>query len=183
MQRGGRSGPIVDIDLSDRRVLASYPNYSSAQRTVDQLSDRGFDVSTLSIVGTDLLLVERVLGRLTTGRAALAGAASGAWFGVFLGLIFGIATPYFWVPLIYGIVLGAVFGGVFGALAQSTYRGTRDFASTRTIVAQRYDVLVTSDRFAAASAALGQPQGQSPTAQPATQPVTQPQSTAQPPTT
>lgn len=157
LQPGGRSGPVADIDLSNRRVLASYSEYASAQRTVDQLSDRGFAVNTLSIVGTDLLLVERVLGRLTTGRAALAGAASGFWFGLLIGLIFGIATPYFWVPVLYGVLFFTIFGAIFGWVGHSVYRGTRDFASARTIVAQRYDVLVLSERFDEATRTLGAP--------------------------
>jgi hypothetical protein len=158
MGRGlGQVGPVADIDFSSRRVLASYPDYASAQHTVDLLSDRGFDVSKTSIVGSDLLLVESVFGRLTTGRAAAAGAASGAWFGIFIGLIFGIATPYFWVPLLWGLILGAIFGAVFGAAGHAAYRGTRDFASTRTIVAQRYDVLVAADQWVKASSVLGAP--------------------------
>ena len=62
--------------------MASYDDYALAQRAVDQLSDDGFPVEHLDIVGSDLRLVERVTGRLTKGRAAAAGAASGAWFGV-----------------------------------------------------------------------------------------------------
>ena len=40
------------------------------------------------IVGTELKQVERVTGRLTTGRVALGGLLSGVWMGLFIGLIF-----------------------------------------------------------------------------------------------
>lgn len=150
----GMSVPVPDLDLGDRRVVSSFPDYASAQKAVDTLSDRGFDVSRVSIVGSDLRMVENVLGRMTTARAALAGAVSGLWFGLLLGLIFGIATPYFLIPLVWGLVLGAVFGAIFGALGHAAYRGTRDFSSARTIVAQRYDVMVDANSVAEAHRTL-----------------------------
>src|SRR5262245_16799865 len=71
-------------------TVGTFTDYASAQRAVDYLSDNGFPVERAAMVGTDLRLVERVLGRMTTARAALAGAASGAWFGLLIGLLFGI---------------------------------------------------------------------------------------------
>ena len=44
-----------------------YDNYAAAQQTVDFLSDNGFPVEQSAIVGTDLRMVENVLGRLTVG--------------------------------------------------------------------------------------------------------------------
>ena len=58
--------------------IATYRTYLEAQRAVDYLSDEKFPVQHVSIVGTDLKMVERVTGRLTYGRVALAGALSGA---------------------------------------------------------------------------------------------------------
>ena len=46
-------------------TVARFDDYEAAQRAVDQLSDDGFPVETLDIVGSDLHLVERVTGRLT----------------------------------------------------------------------------------------------------------------------
>ena len=51
-------------------TVARFDDYSSAQRAVDWLSDDGFPVEQLDIVGSDLRLVERVTGRLTKARAA-----------------------------------------------------------------------------------------------------------------
>ena len=42
------------------------------------------------IVGTDLKQVERITGRLTTGKVALGGALSGLWLGLFVGVIFSL---------------------------------------------------------------------------------------------
>jgi hypothetical protein len=59
-------------------TVARFDDYETAQRAVDRLSDDGFPVETLDIVGSDLRLVERVTGRL--GGLAI-GAVWGAVFG------------------------------------------------------------------------------------------------------
>ena len=99
-----------------------------------------------AIVGTDLRLVESVLGRLTTGRAALAGAASGAWFGLFIGLLFGIFSNSNWFAvLIVCIVIGAIWGAIFGAIAHAATRGRRDFTSMSSLQAKEYAVNVSTE--------------------------------------
>ncbi|MCY7372864.1 MAG: hypothetical protein LH461_04080, partial [Spirochaetaceae bacterium] len=77
-------------DIPRGQVIGSYDTYVEAQRAVDYLSDQQFPVQHVSIVGSDLRMVENVLGRLTRGRAALAGAASGAWFGLFVGVLLSL---------------------------------------------------------------------------------------------
>lgn len=126
------------------QVVGSYSSYPEAQRAVDQLSDGSFPVEHVEIVGRDLRIVERVLGRVTTGRATLAGAASGAWWGLFIGLLVGLfASGAEWLGLVLGgLLIGAVWGGVFGFVAQWATRGQRDFSSTRSIDAGRYDLAV-----------------------------------------
>ena len=74
-------------DIPRGQVVGTYDTYLEAQRAVDFLSDKEFPVQHVSIVGSDLRMVENVLGRLTRGRAAAAGAASGAWFGLFVGVL------------------------------------------------------------------------------------------------
>lgn len=131
------------ISLAWNKV-ASYDDYEQAQATVDALSDAGFPVESVDIVGSDLRLVERVTGRLTKGRAAMAGAASGAWFGLLVGLLVGLfTTGPRWLGLVLGgVLIGAVWGGVFGFAGHAATGGRRDFASTRTLTATRYDVVV-----------------------------------------
>ena len=50
-----------------------YDDYAAAQKAVDFLSDNEFPVENCMIVGTDLKQVERITGRLTTGKVALGG--------------------------------------------------------------------------------------------------------------
>jgi hypothetical protein len=128
--------------------VASFPDYASAQRAVDFLSDEKFPVQRTSIVGTNLRLVETVLGRLTTGRAAMAGAASGAWFGLFIGFLFGVfsSTTSNWFGfLIAAVLIGTVWGAIFGASAHAMTRGRRDFTSRSTLQASEYAVNAESD--------------------------------------
>ncbi|WP_020522068.1 general stress protein [Catelliglobosispora koreensis] len=137
-------GPAADPGLGKAMVtVASYPDYEAAQRAVDFLSDNKFPVEHTAIVGTGLSLVENVLGRMTTGKAALAGLASGAWFGLFIGLLLSIFTPRHWLaPILTGLLIGAVWGAIFGAIAHAATRGRRDFTSRSSLQATEYAVSV-----------------------------------------
>ena len=124
--------------------IGSYSTYEEAQRAVDHLADNDFPVQEVTIVGVDLMLVERVTGRLTWARVLGGGAASGAWFGVFVGLILGLFSEQggaSFGPVLVGLVTGVFFGLVFAGLAYYFARGRRDFSSASQLVAGRYDVL------------------------------------------
>jgi hypothetical protein len=124
--------------------VGSFDTYAEAQRAVDYLSDNEFPVENVTIVGSDLQMVERVTGRLTRGRAALGGAASGAWFGLFVGTLLGVFSDSgtsFFVLVLSGIAYGAVFGTVFGLIGYAATGGRRDFTSNSQIVARRYELL------------------------------------------
>jgi hypothetical protein len=137
-------------------TVASYPTYEEAQAAVDRLSDEHFPVESIDIVGSDLRLVERVTGRLTKGRAAAAGAASGAWFGLFIGLLVGLFTsgPAWIGLLVGGLLIGAAWGAVFGYAAHAATGGRRDFSSTRTLTATRYDIVARGGTAPAAREVL-----------------------------
>jgi hypothetical protein len=136
-------------------TVATCPTYADAQALVDRLSDDGFPVEHLDIVGSDLKLLERVTGRLTNTSAAAAGAASGAWFGLFVGLLLGLFSTDGWLGLILaGLVIGAVWGALFGYLGHAALRGQRDFASTQALLAGRYDVVARDGQADAAREAM-----------------------------
>jgi hypothetical protein len=122
-------------------VVGSYADYALAQQAVDYLSDNKFPVERTAIIGTDLRLVENVLGRLTTARAAGAGLASGAWFGLLIGLLLGIFSNSNWFAVIFVcLLIGAVWGAAFGAIAHAATGGRRDFASRSSLQAGQYAV-------------------------------------------
>jgi hypothetical protein len=127
-------------------TVATYTDYASAQRAVDYLSDQGFPVERTAIVGTNLRLVEKVLGRLTTARAAMAGAASGAWLGLLIGLLFGIfSVSSWWKVLVAAILIGAAWGAIFGAIAHGATGGRRDFTSRSMLQASEYGISVDAE--------------------------------------
>ncbi len=137
------AGPEPRTLVRSLVTLATYPDYESAQRAVDYLSDNQFPVQYTTIIGTDLRLVENVLGRMTTTRAALTGAASGAWFGLLIGLLLGIfSVSAWWALLLTGLVIGALWGAAFGAIAHAMTGGRRDFASRSVLRAGQYAVTV-----------------------------------------
>ena len=123
--------------------VGSYATYEEAQRAVDHLADSDFPVRDVTIVGVDLMLVERVIGRLTWGRVLASGAASGAWFGLFVGLLLSLFSPGAGLggPILTGLISGVVFGVIFAAVGYGASRGRRDFTSASQMVAGRYDVL------------------------------------------
>jgi hypothetical protein len=122
--------------------VGSYATYEEAQRAVDHLADSDFPVRDVTIVGVDLMLVERVIGRLTWGRVIGSGALSGAWFGLFIGLLLSFFTSGGGLgQILTGVVSGIVFFAVFAAVGYGASRGRRDFTSQSQMVAGRYDVL------------------------------------------
>ncbi len=124
--------------------VGSYDSYEQAQAAVDYLSDQKFAVENVTIIGSDLRMVERVTGRLTWGRVLAAGAAGGAWWGLFVGLLLGIfaVRPGAWIgSILTGLLIGLLFGMLFAAIGYSASRGRRDFTSTSAVIASRYDVM------------------------------------------
>ena len=127
-------------------AVAVYPDYAAAQRAVDFLSDNKFPVNRVSIVGTDLRLVEKVLGRMTVGRAALAGAGTGAWFGLFIGILLGVfAVAAWWRVILFALLAGIVWGAVFGAVAHGMTGGRRDFTSASALQAETYTLMIDAE--------------------------------------
>lgn len=140
--------PRLDAAHLAWNTVASYDNYPAAQSAVTRLSDKGFPVEHIDIVGSDLRLVERVIGRVTRRKAVLAMAGSGAWFGLLIGLLFAVFTTGPWFGLVVSAVaMGAVWGAVFGFLGRAGTRGGTEIASAKTIIAARYD-LVARDGYA-----------------------------------
>ena len=125
-------------------VLREYNTYVEAQRLVDGLSDAGFPVQHVRIVGDGLHSVEQVTGRITKGRATLYGAGGGAWFGLLIGLllsIFAVGSGVA-VAVLGSLAVGAFWGALFGFMAHWATGGDRDFSSVSQVLAKRYTVQV-----------------------------------------
>ena len=138
-------------------TVARFDDYASAQRAVDRLSDDGFPVGKLDIVGSDLRLVERVTGRMTRARAAGAGALSGLWMGLLIGVLLGLFTGNAFLGVVLaGAGLGVAWGAIFGFAAHAATKGQRDFSSVRTLAAGQYDLVAREGAASSARTILGE---------------------------
>jgi hypothetical protein len=135
---------VVDHTTSNVRTLTQVTDYAEAERLVDRLSDAGFPVERVRIVGIDVYSVEQVTGRLTNARAATAGAVTGALFGLAAGLLFALFTAGTqWLALVAGgVVVGSMWGAAFGFVTHWATAGSRDFSSVRNLRAMRYALQV-----------------------------------------
>ncbi|TDU91190.1 hypothetical protein EV138_4791 [Kribbella voronezhensis] len=134
-------------------TIASFASYAEAQRAVDYLSDNGFPVENITIVGSDLKQVERVIGRLTKWKAALAGAGSGAWIGALIGLLLSLFADTgtgVVAILLWGVLYGAIFGALWGFIAHLFTFGERDFSAVGLTVATRFDLYCVHEHAARA---------------------------------
>ncbi len=127
--------------------VATYGTYLEAQKAVDHLADNEFPVQNVTIVGADLRMVERVTGRLTYSRVALAGLASGAWFGLFVGLLLSLfaSGEQALLPIVPAMAIGAAFGILFSVISYALAGGKRDFTSSSQIVAGSYSILCAAE--------------------------------------
>jgi hypothetical protein len=147
----------VAVTARPTETLREFTTYEEAQALVDRLSDAGFPVERLRIVGTGIRSVEQVTGRLTTGRATAGGAFTGAWFGVLMGLILSLFTIAFaWPAVLLGsLIVGAIWGAVLGFVVHWATGGRRDFSSVHGLAADRYGVQVDAGYEAEAARVAG----------------------------
>ncbi|MFT4147345.1 MAG: ECF transporter S component [Micrococcaceae bacterium] len=151
--------------LPDGDVIARYKTYEEAQAAVDYLADHEFPVQLVSIVGSDLKQVERVMGRLTMSKVALSGAMSGGWLGIFGGFILSLGSDHTgMIPA--AIAIGAAMGVMFSVGTYALRRGKRDFTSLSQVVAGAYEVIVDSRMASEASTMLHQMEAHSSTETP-----------------
>jgi hypothetical protein len=131
-------------------VVASYEDYADAQRAVDSLADRRFPVRHLAVVGVGLQSYEQVTGPRGYRQAATSGGVSGAAVGFLVSWFMGLFTRV--EPLasaaglgLWGLAIGAVAGASVGLVRHAMTGGRRDFSSTSTLRAERYDLVADSD--------------------------------------
>lgn len=124
--------------------LGTFEAYPDAQELVNRLVTEGVPARALSIIGSDVTMVERVTGTTGYGRAALSSAISGSWLGALVGLVWIIINPTDVVtPLAAGLLIGAGGGMVVGMLIFSLTPGPkRLYRSMQQVIARSYRVVV-----------------------------------------
>lgn len=144
------SSPTGLRTSGDAQIIATVDRYGQAQQIVDTLSDEGFPVEHIAIVGRDLRLVEQVTGRRRYGRAAMEGAGSGAVVGALIGVflaLFSLWDPTVsWLGMVVAwTLLGALAGAVLGMIGHALQRGRRDFSSVSAMQVGTYEVQAAHD--------------------------------------
>ncbi|ROS35446.1 hypothetical protein EDF53_2820 [Curtobacterium sp. PhB78] len=137
-------------------VLGTYDSYPDAQRVVAKLADADFPVNQLSIVGNDLKTVERVTGKMTYGRAAIAGALSGLWLGIFFGIVLTLFSPSSGGLILAAAIIGAAFGMLYGIVSFAITKRQRDFTSVHQVLATNYQIVVNPQLTGQAQRILGE---------------------------
>ena len=138
---GARHGSLFELEFP--QSVAVYRTYADAQRAVDFLADNKFEVRNLCIVGTDLKLVERVLGRRSWATVLQQGVVSGLSTGLLIAIVLLLFTKpsSFFLLLIAALLIGIVISLVFAAIGYALTGGRRDFTSVTQTVATSYEVL------------------------------------------
>ncbi|WP_181431110.1 general stress protein [Curtobacterium sp. MCBD17_021] len=152
---GGRTAQAFPT-LPRGDVLGTFDSYPEAQRVVAKLAEADFPVAKLSIVGNDLKTVERVTGKMTYGRAALAGALSGLWLGFFFGIVLTLFSPQAGGLFFAAAVIGAGFGMLYGIVSFAITKRQRDFTSIHQVLATTYQIVVDPQLSGQAQRILGQ---------------------------
>lgn len=143
--------------IPDGTVVASFSSYEQAREAVDTLARReGFSLQQISIVGSDLKSVERVIGRMSAARAAMSGAVTGTMMGLFVTLMWLLIYPEAGFSSILGVFLLAIaFGTIWSLLAYALSPRKREFTSMMQLTASRFDLLVPPALAEQAAQVLG----------------------------
>jgi hypothetical protein len=137
-------------------VLGTYDSYPDAQRVVAKLAEADFPVNQVSILGNDLKTVERVTGKMTYGRAAIAGALSGLWLGIFFGIVLTLFSPSAGGLILAAAIIGAAFGMLYGIVSFAITKRQRDFTSVHQVLATNYQIVVDPQLVGQARRILGE---------------------------
>lgn len=135
-------------------VLAEVSSHAEAGEVVAKLVAGEFPPREISIIGIDLKLVERIRGRLGYGRVALSGAIAGSWIGLLFAILFGVGisgsgdSPASFAPAQFfaAIVVGVGLGILANVLRFTFSSAKPTYLSSSFPVAQRYQVIVPTER-------------------------------------
>lgn len=101
-----------------KTLITFYTTHLEAENAIKKLQKRGYDMTQLSIIGTDYHSNETVVGYYNVGDRMKKWGSFGAFWGSFWGLLFGSA--FFFVPgigplLVAGPLVSAIIGALEGA--------------------------------------------------------------------
>ena len=116
-------GTMNSIPPLTNHAVATYSTHDQAEAAIKTLSDSGFDMRQLSIIGQNYATEEHPLGFVNTGDRMLSWGKLGAFWGSIWGILFGSAMVFLpglgylmFAGWIVGALEGAVVGGGLAAL-------------------------------------------------------------------
>jgi hypothetical protein len=120
----GDRNPIQSEDpmAFSNSVVAVFANHQAAEAAVKQLTDAGFDMKHLSVVGKGYHTDEKVVGFYNIGDRIKFWGSRGAFWGGFWGLFFG--GLFMTIPLVgHVVVLGYLATVVISAIENAVLVG------------------------------------------------------------
>src|ERR1700691_2305337 len=100
-------------------VIAVFVDHQAAEAAVKQLTDAGFEMKHLSVVGKGYHTDEKVVGFYNTGDRIKFWGSRGAFWGGFWGLFFGglfITIPLVGHVVVLGYLAAAAISGIENAV-------------------------------------------------------------------
>lgn len=136
--------PARHPEMPSGTEVAAFRTHQEASAAVERLADNQFPINTVTIVGSDLHMAEKVLTKLTPAKVALTGATQGLTWGLFMAIFTILFYPQAvaLVPII-AIVVGVLLGMILSTASWSLNKNRGTFAAQSSLVATRYAVLVT----------------------------------------
>ena len=121
-----------DTGLLPEAIVAVFPDHIGAENAIKRLSEGGFDISQLSVVGKGYHLDEQVIGFYNQGDRIRFWGTRGAFWGGLWSLFFGgvfLAVPVVGPVMVLGylaatavaVLEGAVLVGGISAFAAALY--------------------------------------------------------------
>ena len=96
-------------------VIAVFPDHEAAEKAIRSLTDAGFQMKNLSVVGKGYHTEEKVLGFYNAGDRIKLWGSRGAFWGGFWGLFLGGAVLT--IPVVgHVIILGSIAATVVAAM-------------------------------------------------------------------
>jgi hypothetical protein len=120
-------------------VIGVFPDHNTAETAVKALSDAGFDMKNLSLVGKGYHSDEKVMGFYSSGDRVKFWGTRGAFWGGFWGLFFG--GIFMTIPIVgHVIVLGYL-----AAVAVSAVEGAVVVGGLSALGAALYSIGIPKD--------------------------------------
>lgn len=136
--------------------VAAYSTRDAATKAASKLIGAGVDPKAITITGTGLRSVERVLGKFTVVTALRNGAMNGLFFGLVLAMFSTLTNPEgSTIVFLSMLLVGFATGLLLGLISFALVRRKKDFQSATQVVADAYELGVTAQFMNEARKVLG----------------------------